>query len=179
MTYLLRKFSYAKWKGNKEFPPMNFTADAITNCIKTSRNQLSVWISESNDFSKPEVEKLVVALATTMDKPDVMDFVWLNTEWFQNENIPLVFNKGTSKYESLNDRHRDLSNLDLNGLSKVGKHIVEKMEEPGNRKRYSKNEILKLVLKWQMADKEFEINDLNPSWHEPLNNLLEKIKSHS
>ncbi|EOM3794607.1 hypothetical protein ACMS9I_000073 [Escherichia coli O101,9,9a:H9] len=174
MTYLLRKFSYSKWKVNKEFPPMHFTADAITNCIKTSKNQLSVWLSDSNDFSSDEVQKLVVALATTMDKPDVMDFVWLDTEWFKNEKIPLVYNKGTSKYESLNDKHRDLSELDLERLSKVGKHIIEKMEVPDNRKRFTKKEILALVLKWQIADNEFQITDLKPNWHEPLNELLTK-----
>lgn len=153
---------------------MHFTADAITNCIKTSKNQLSVWLSDSNDFSSDEVQKLVVALATTMDKPDVMDFVWLDSEWFENEDIPLIYNKGISKYESLNVKHRDLSELDLERLSKVGKHIIEKMEAPDNRKRFTKKEIIALVLKWQMTDNEFQISDLKPSWHEPLNELLAK-----
>lgn len=153
---------------------MHFTADAITNCIKTSKNQLSVWLSDSNDFSSDEVQKLVVALATTMDKPDVMDFVWLDSEWFENEEIPLIYNKGISKYESLNIKHRDLSELDLERLSKVGKHIIEKMEAPDNRKRFTKNEIIALVLKWQMTDNEFQISDLKPNWHEPLNELLAK-----
>lgn len=172
MNYLLRKYSYSKWKANNGLDPMQFSADSVTNCIKTRKNQLSVWLSESNDYTTPEVEKLVVALATTMDKPDVMDFVWLEADWFEKEGIPLVFNNGDSKYSSLNEKHRDLSGLNLNGLSKVGEHIVAQMQTPKNCKRFTRSEILKLVLKWQETDREFNITDLKKDWHEPLNKLI-------
>ncbi len=171
MNYLLRKYSYNKWKANNGLTPMQFSADSVTNCIKTRKNQLSVWLSESNDFTNPEVEKLVVALATTMDKPDVMDFVWLETDWFEKEGIPLVFNEGQSKYLSVNDKHRDLSELNLVGLSKVGEHIVSQMQTAKNCKRFSRSEILKLVLKWQKIDREFSIDDLKKDWQEPLAKL--------
>lgn len=77
MTYLLRKISHSKWECNKGRAPDNISADAITGCTRTSNNTLSVWVSDSIDFQDESVEKIIVALATTMSEPATIDLVWL------------------------------------------------------------------------------------------------------
>lgn len=172
MAYLLRKFSYAKWNSNRGLPSADFSADSITNCIKTSKNQLSTWISDSNDFNNDEVEKLVVALATNMERPDVIDVIWLDPIWLEENGISLECNLGESKYGAVNEKHRDISMLSLSGLGLVGEHIIKQMETIGNYKRFTKKEVMNLVVKWQAEDNEFQLSDLSERWSEPLQKII-------
>lgn len=72
---------------NKGLSPDEFSADSITGCTRTTANKLSVWRSETTDFKSDYVEKLIVALATTMPSPATIDLVWLKEEWFLNMEL--------------------------------------------------------------------------------------------
>ncbi|EOQ22854.1 MULTISPECIES: hypothetical protein [Citrobacter] len=174
MGHLLRKFSLAKWEPNRGIDSQDISADAITGCTRTSNNTLSVWSSTTQDFASEEVEKLIVALATTMNEPAAIDLIWLEDEWLQSNGIELVSSSGGSKYKSLNNKHKDLASLKHSSLSLVGEHILSQMQDDTKFKRITKKELIKLVVKWMNADKEFNIDELKEKWRNPIMNLMDK-----
>ncbi|HEE9786219.1 TPA: hypothetical protein R8F93_000211 [Enterobacter soli] len=172
MGHLLRKFSLAKWEPNRGISSQDISADAITGCTRTSDNTLSVWSSTTQDFSSEEVEKLIVALATTMTEPAAIDLIWLEDEWLQSNGVELVSTPGKSKYKSLNNKHKDISFLKHSSLALVGGHILSQMQDETKFKRITKKELIRLVVKWMDADKEFNIDELKEKWRAPVINLL-------
>lgn len=174
MGHLLRKFSLAKWEPNRGIASQDISADAITGCTRTSDNTLSVWSSTTQDFASEEVEKLIVALATTMNEPAAIDLIWLEDEWLQANGVALVSTPGDSKYKSLNEKHKDLSSLKHSSLALVGEHILSQMQDDTKFKRITKKELIRLVVKWMKADREFNIDELKEKWRTPVVTLMEK-----
>lgn len=171
MTFLLRKFSYPKWEKNKGLSSDDFSADSITGCTRTTANKLSVWRSDTTDFKSDYVEKLIVALATTMPSPATIDLVWLREEWFADKGILLEDNPGDTKYESVNNLHKDIASLNHKLLAMVGSHMLEQLEVADNYLRINKRDLINLVVKWMRAEGEFTIDDLEEKWQEQLNKL--------
>jgi hypothetical protein len=173
MAYLLRKISHSKWECNKGRTSDDISADAITGCTRTSNNTLSVWNSDSTNFQDELVEKIVVALATTMSEPATIDLVWLDSQWFDERGIDIAHTAGNTLYKSVNNFHRDLSELNHRKLAEVGEHILEQLNSKGLYKRILKSELIALVFKWQQRDGDFDIDDLGPKWAKSLNKLIE------
>lgn len=171
MTFLLRKFSYPKWEKNKGLSSDDFSADSITGCTRTTANKLSVWRSDTMDFKSDYVEKLIVALATTMPSPATIDLVWLREEWFSDKGIILEDNPGDTKYESVNNLHKDIASLNHKLLAMVGSHMLEQLEGTDNYLRVNKRDLINLVVKWMRAEGEFTIDDLEEKWQEQLKKL--------
>ncbi|HBE2401739.1 TPA: hypothetical protein KL340_004969, partial [Escherichia coli] len=69
---------------------------------------MSVWVSDSIDFQDESVEKIIVALATTMSEPATIDLVWLDSQWFEDKGIDISRTEGNTLYKSVNHLHRDL-----------------------------------------------------------------------
>ena len=167
MSYLLRKISIAKWQPNFALQPENFTADAITGCTRTSGNTLSVWASDSMNFSTEEVEKLVVALATTMSAPDTVDLIWLDADWLIQHGVAIDYDsEGDSKFSEVNSSHRDLVAIDHRQLAVVGQHIVDQYLSNAeiHYKRYSRPQLIALVNKWLNREGTFKMDDLHEKW---------------
>ncbi|ELY2794051.1 hypothetical protein ACM36E_000933 [Cronobacter sakazakii] len=171
MEYLLRKFSLSKWEPNRGVTSEEITADAITGCTRTSNNTLSVWSSTTQNFTCEEVERLIVALATTMNEPAAIDLIWLDDEWLRLNGIQLVESEGQSKYKSVNCKHKDLSFLNHSSLALIGEHIISQMNDETKYKRVTKKELIRLVAKWMKADNEFGLGELKEKWHEPIHKI--------
>ncbi|PRB57230.1 hypothetical protein CQ001_19130 [Erwinia billingiae] len=148
----------------------------MTGCTRTSDNTLSVWLSNTKDFNSESVEKLVVALATTMNEPATIDLVWLEPEWLSQKGITISTTLGDTRYKTVNELHRDISALNHKKLADVGEHILVQLENKENYKRYLKNELIALVLKWQKIDKDFEFEELGPKWQKVLDKLAVSVK---
>jgi len=170
MPFFLRKISRAKWDPNLQVESGLFTADAITGCNRTTKNKLSIWLSETKDFKDEGVEKLIVALATTMEKPAHLDLLWLDGDWLSSKGFSIEVNPGMTRYESVNYLHRDIAGLNHAGLAVVSSHIVSQINNQ-NHKRILKNEVVRLVFKWMKIDGDFRIEDLDVKWHSELDKL--------
>ncbi|MGY8868868.1 MAG: hypothetical protein ACKVJE_00385 [Pseudomonadales bacterium] len=177
MSFLLRKVSLSKWEHNKNKCPEEFTADAITGCTRTSRNTLSVWNSDSIDFNSEEVKDLVVALAVTMPEPAAIDLLWLEQSWLEENGIDINATLGESLYQAINDRHRDLENLNHKGLAIVGQHIVERLNTPTNYIRWPKPDLIKLVAERSERGDAFDAQDLSDRWIEALNKYYKRVNA--
>ncbi|WP_133240964.1 hypothetical protein [Kushneria phyllosphaerae] len=168
MSVLLRKISFVKWEPNKERTVDHFTADAITGCTRTSKNTLSVWKSETCDFDSDEAKSLIVAMASTMEKPDTIDLVWLEQTWLENNHIQIQETAGNSRYNAMNHLHRDLYNLDHKALGIVGAHIVDRLKIDHFSKRFSKTKLIQIVAEWVYQKQRIDIDLFSDKWIEAL-----------
>lgn len=123
MSYLVRKINKAKWYQIDIDKDDNVTADAITNCLKTTRNTLSVWKIESED----DLDQAVLALVANQDRLETIDIVILDEKSLEDYNINIVASPGNTPVYSLINTHRDISDLTYTELGTVKDHIVERI----------------------------------------------------
>ncbi len=174
MTFLLRKISPAKWQPNvgKEFA--RHSADAITGCTRTKLNTLSVWQSETKDFNDESVHNLIVGLAIAMPQPAKIDLLWLEEDSLVGKGLKVTQTDPGSDYLAINPLHKDIEELDHEGLGVVSEHIVEQFVEPQNYKQVTKPDLIGMVAEWALKPDTFNLNDLNDSWLEAVNKYLKR-----
>lgn len=136
---IVRKIQKGKWedycknlktKGRfkrmiEELTP-NASADAITNCLKTTRNELSIWIVEED-----HINDALLAMSTGSEMNDIgtIDYIIFKPEEFKKEGLfykqsPADANTAVS---SLKSYHYDIENLNYKKLGKMQKLIVKKL----------------------------------------------------
>lgn len=164
MAFLLRKISPNKWQPNLELKPENYTADAITGCTRTQENTLSVWYSETNDFSDESVEQLIVGLAITMPQPAKIDVIWLDEKTLTENGLLIISTRAETEFDGVNDLHRDIAKLDHQKLAVVSEHIVKQFLNSDNRKGISRPNLIKLVSKWADKGETFDLSLLPEKW---------------
>lgn len=175
MSYLLRKISRKKWDQNVDVTVEEISADAVTCCTKTFSNTLSVWYSTEFDFDSDGTKTLIYALASSMDRPDAIDLVWLSEKEIIRLGIDIEKTDGNSKCQSANTLHRDLANLRHKELGLVGMHIIEQLKDNKNYKRISRAQLIKVMVNAVCVDKEVEFTQLSSKWQ---TELLKKMDTH-
>lgn len=121
---LLRKVSVAKWKECIRRGADYITADAITGCLRTQGNTLSLWCSSTED----EMQHSILALSTSLNKIDTISYIELDSEALEGDDLKLVSTDGQSAAPAYNQLHRDLVDLDNLALSRVAAHVKAKIE---------------------------------------------------
>ncbi|EHH2454100.1 hypothetical protein [Vibrio parahaemolyticus] len=179
MAFLLRKISPNKWQPNLELNPENYTADAITGCNRTQQNTLSVWHSDTNDFTDESVEQIIVALAITMPQPAKIDVIWLEEEKLAEHGLLIISTKAETEFEKINDLHKDIAELDHQKLAIVSEHIVKQFLDSANRKSITKPALIKLVSEWAAKEDTFDLNLLSDKWIDGVNRYRQRAAASS
>ncbi len=150
MSLLVRKINKAKWFQVDLWSTYDVSADAITNCLKTSKNTLSVWKIETEN----DLDQAVLALVSNQDNLDTIDVVILDESSLVDYNVRIISSPGNTPIESLTEAHRDLSELSYTTLGIVKDHIVSRIRNNyikrytvGNLKKLLKNSIEQGLLK--------------------------------
>jgi hypothetical protein len=153
---LVRKIDRNKWmNGDDVIEPI--PADAITNCLRTKGNTLSVWKVNS----ERELEEAVLAIASSQDHLETIDVVWLDDDYFVKCKVNVEQTDGLTKIKDLAHTHRDLASLDLWTLGMVAQHVAESIKR--NRiKRYTAAS-LKKILKDAVSKNRLNLSDLKDS----------------
>ncbi len=154
---LIRKINKSKWFQIDIKNDDDVSADAITNCLKTTNNTLSVWSIENEG----DIEQAILAIASNLDHIETIDVVILNDQKLQEFGIKIITSKGNTPIESLKEIHRDLSELTFSKLGNVKDHIVERIRND-RIKRFTKGN-LKKILKRAIEKGFLELDDLNES----------------
>jgi len=155
--FLIRKINKSKWYQIDIKNDDDVSADAITNCLKTTKNTLSVWSIENEE----DIEKAILAIASNLDHIETIDVVILNDEKLKEYGIKIITSMGNTPIDSLKEIHRDLSELTFSKLGHIKDHIVERIRND-KIKRYTKGNLKKILKK--AIDKGFlELDDLNES----------------
>jgi len=142
MSYLVRKINKAKWYQIDIENDNNVSGDAITNCLKTNKNTLSVWKIETED----DLDQAILALVANQDHLDTIDIVILEESSLLEYNLNIVASPGDTPVESLKNAHRDISELTFTKLGEVKDHIVERIRNQ-KLKRYTVGSLKKLLKK--------------------------------
>ncbi|EID4390596.1 TPA: hypothetical protein RQJ54_003710 [Vibrio vulnificus] len=171
---LLRTFMCTKWEENKGKALENYGTDAFTKCTKTTGNTLSVWSSASFDFESTEAKDLIVAFATSMDRPDSIDLIWLDEDELQEKGLSFEQTPGETKFIKMRDRHVNIAELTYEKLGYVGEHIVSQMKNEDNYCRVTKNQLISMVVEASEKNDDFDLSSLKPGWAKHIEKYLAK-----
>lgn len=154
MGLLVRKIALGKWSDSVEGQPTS--ADALTNCLKTSQNKLSVWrIDDEN-----EIDEGILAIAASQEHLDKIDVVFFEESELEDKNIS-VSNEmpGDTACVDLKQTHRDLCNLNANSLEIVAQEISNKIRNEKRIRRSRSN--VKRILETAIAKGRIKTDDLH------------------
>ena len=142
MSLLVRKINKAKWLQVDISTTDDVSADAITNCLKTTKNTLSVWKIDTEE----DLEQAVIALVANQDHLDTIDVVILQEDSLNEYNLNIVASPGDTPVESLVEAHRDIADLTFSRLGSVKDYIVERIRNE-HIKRFTVGNLKKLIKK--------------------------------
>ena len=140
MSLFIRKIDKGKWL-QKDIPlDEDVPADAITKCMKTDHNTLSVWEISDED----NIDEAVLAIVSGGQHLDAIDVAPINTEHLEENKIDYIRTGGRTPVKELVDTHRDLSNLSYKKLGIVAYHIADKIKD-NQVKRYTRGRLKEIL----------------------------------
>lgn len=158
MPILVRKINQAKWPKEHYDKILidNLSADAITSCLRTSLNALSLW--EVNDVTR--LDEAALALVSSAERIDTIDVVFIENNDLQQfnfviedtlmEKLPVV---------DLRDKHKDISKLTYKTLGDVASVVITCLHN--NRiKRFTRSK-LKSILRIAIDSGRLKKEELN------------------
>ena len=127
MEYLARKINRNKWNTISHDGLTDIQADAITSCLRTQSNELSVW---ECDMARSDVSEIVLALTLVDSKSriDKMYLVLIDKNDIDSNRINLKNTSGNTLIEDLKPRHRDLADLTMTKLCILAKLVSIQVE---------------------------------------------------
>ena len=169
MSFLIRKITKSKWKnsndpqGEKELEINKLSSDAITSCLRTSKNALSFW--EISD-----IKNIIIALLTSSKAEDVnvLDIVYFekNEEQLNKYGISFEKTEGDTVDDNLRSLHIDLCDLNHKNLTFIADTMCTCLNK-NQHKRFTKN-YLKSVLKEHLEANKHLLPKLTPELQEKL-----------
>lgn len=111
-------------------------ADAITNCIKTTGNKLSLWMIEEKRDSVDDIIPLIIGF----ERPDTCVIIYISDEMFSEEGIILEQSPedANTPIEELKKYHYNAIINDYEGLGKFAKVVLKSLN---NHKRFKGKEV--------------------------------------
>jgi len=140
MALLVRKIEKAKWLQNDILAGEDVSADAITNCMKTRMNALSVWEIGGEE----ELHNAVLAMASQFQHLDTIDVVVLLPAAVAEAGLSVRGTNGATPVKDLAGSHRDLVSLTYRSLGKLAGLIVDGIRQK-NVHRYTKQQLKRLL----------------------------------
>jgi hypothetical protein len=134
LEYLARKINRNKWSVVTHDSIADIQADAITVCLRTQGNELSVWQCDTARLDVSEVV-LALTLADSKSRIDKMHIILLDKNHIESDGIDLKFTSGNTLIEDLKSRHRDLFNLTMTKLCILAKRIATQIENYDGQER--------------------------------------------
>ncbi len=181
MSFLIRKITKSKWKnsndpeGLEELEINKLSSDAITSCLRTSKNSLSFWeISDINDDSTLEnnidLKNVILALLTSPKNEDVsaLDIVYFekNEDLLKENGISLDKTDGDTIDDNLKSLHIDLCNLNHKSLTFIANKMCSCLNK-NHHKRFTKKSLKDLLKCHIQVNKEL-LPKLTPKLQEKL-----------
>ena len=127
MSVLVRRINRAKWQQIiNEDDTSDSSADAITNCLKTTNNDLSVWKIDTIEG----LENAILALITgsQQTKLSTLYYVLLDENVVLEKGLSLKDSEGDTNVVSLKNTHKDISKLTYQRLGIIKDLIIEQLE---------------------------------------------------
>jgi hypothetical protein len=140
--FLARSVSAAKWRSRENIAPDQVPADGVGADLRTSDNELSFWLCDAG--VQGSLEEVVPLLASTRDQVQRMDLVWLPADEVDGMRIGVRPTPGATPVVSLNNRHRDLTGIDLSRLFLLAEGVAQSIG--GERiRRFTERQVLAIL----------------------------------
>jgi hypothetical protein len=150
----VRRVTKSKWENQVHKLNNTVSADAITSCLKTKGNKMSVWSVEN-------LEDAVLALASTNTSIAIVDVVELDAKRLKQLNFSVYQKDAETPAEQLNNKHYDIVDLDYTTLGVIANEIAsETTKDSAYIKRYSASAVKK-ILKNAITDGKIKIDALD------------------
>lgn len=160
---LVRMLNMSKWDHDCIRQRKLYYGDAISD-LKCSQNTLSVWKADNSQ----EIEDAVLALALGREAIQKMAIVILDeSNILKKYKVTIKETLGNVPIVRLQNRHRDLADVDYWCLGFIAEHIGDQLNSPSNYKIYTKKEIEQLIKEALKQDSDL-INNINPKLRENL-----------
>jgi hypothetical protein len=164
-----RKFSRAKWERPAFISDSDIPADAITVCLRTQDNKLSLWDCSDDQTS---VEETVLALATgpKYDSLEKMHVTTLVISDMESQGLSLANSPGDTAVEDLRERHSEIVNLTLNQLTKFAKLMATNIYTNEHCFLFTRKDVARII-KTAMSQQRLDGQKLNPKLLSQLSNI--------
>jgi hypothetical protein len=90
MSILVRKIDIGKWNQVDLRQSIDPSADAITNCLRTRQNALSVWKVES----KTDIDEAVLAIISGQDHLEAFHVILMSPNYLEERGIDCIQSNG-------------------------------------------------------------------------------------
>lgn len=143
MSKLIRKINRNNWPD--ELSDISaIGADAITQCMRTKGNAMSVFEISSEDL----IDEAFLALASNalVYKLETFDVVAMEPEHISALGLNLIQTLGQTTVESLRKTHYDIPDICYGKLGPIAYHIFECVQH-GHVTRRTKGELKKIIRK--------------------------------
>lgn len=144
MSPLLRKIERIKWNSSEIRRVKNIPSDAITCCLRTSKNTLSVWQINHNEEEKI-IKEGALAMVTGPEQKHIesIDIVLLNPK--EIKRLDIKQEEGRTLVQDLANSHRNISNLTYAKLGILAKIILKKLHRE-EVIRKTKRDLISIVI---------------------------------
>jgi len=138
--YLARMVNRAKWETRAWLAEDAIRADALTSCLRTSSDALSVWTCDGTEDGWTDV---VLALMTVPEKDtiDTIDVVLVWRATLESDGFQLVQSAGKTNVEDLKSRHADVVHLDAQGLMRLAQRLATSIADGKLYRRFRRADI--------------------------------------
>lgn len=140
MSLLVRKISIGKWQEKEFFEHDQFAGDAITGCLRTSKNVLCAWRIES----ERDIDKAVLAFTSKCNKLEHLWFVLLDEQRLLENSIDVEQQDENIPFKEQIKCHVVLQRINYDKLGIIARSVFEEIK--GERARlYIKGRLKKML----------------------------------
>ena len=154
MSFLVRRINRPKWKCENE---NDVFADAVTSCLRTQNNAISVWKIDTIEQLNNAVLALITGAKQT--KLSKIDCVLLDENIVLEKGLVLDETNGDTVVEDLVNTHKDIEKLTYSKLGVLKDLILERLET--DKYRLFSIDQLREILKKAIEDGRVDITRLN------------------
>ena len=149
MSKLVRKINRNNWAEELE-DASAIGADAITQCLKTKGNAMSVFQIPSED----QIDEVFLALASNAEHLEATDLVAMDQGHISGLGMSLIQTAGITPIENLQKIHCDITELRYDTLGPIAYHVFECVRDDHWMRR-TKGE-LKDIIRKAIAEKRLD-----------------------
>ncbi len=156
MPLVVRKIEYNKWMQNKILEGEEPSADAITNCMRTRQNKLSVWSIKDEE----ELEDAVLAIVAQFDHLDSIDVLSIDRSLLEQNGLLLEKTPGITPYNNFTEKHLDIANLNYISLGFMANTVIKSIKQ-NRRKRFTSRKLIEMLTD-AVCEGKISLSDLKP-----------------
>lgn len=142
MLFVVRKIEYSKWNQRRILEGEQPSADAITNCMKTTSNALSLWSIDDEN----EIDEAVLAIGSQFNDLDSIDILTIDLSLITDRGLSIQKCTGLTPYKNFEERHLDVVGLDYKSLGLMAEVIIESLRK-GHWKRVLRKDLKTIISK--------------------------------